>query len=226
MSLCLADSGWNVAVHYCSSDLDVELTVRDCAERGVRSAAVHADFRENIADGQLVDRAAEALGYPLTLLVNNASGFQPDNFAKPTNAAENLAVDLLAPLTITGAFARQIPSKREADCSVVNLLDASTMGAAADFASYAVAKSGLRAFTRLAALALAPRIRVNGIAPGPVIRGSRESTRHFERSRRNTPLGRGTTTEEVERALLYLLACPSVTGEILTLDSGANLGQT
>ncbi len=223
LTVCLADTGWNVAVHYRNSDMDAELAVAECKSRGVQSAAVRADLRDGEAAGQLVGRAANAVGAPLTLLVNSASSFMPDSFLQPGSATDNLTVDLLAPMTLIGAFARQIPKADDANCCVVNILDAGAAHVTADFASYAVAKSGLRSLTRLAAIALAPRIRVNGIAPGPVLRGARESARHFERSWLGTPLGRGATPEEVERALLYLLSCPSVTGEVLTLDGGARL---
>lgn len=223
LALCLADTGWNVAVHYRSSDMDAELAVSECKARGVHAAAVRADLRDREAADQLVTKAAKAIGTPLTLLVNSASAFLPDSFLQPASATDNLTVDLLAPMVLAGAFARQIPKSEDANYCIVNLLDAGAPQVAGDFSSYAVAKSGLRSLTRLAALALAPRIRVNGIAPGPVLRGTRESTRHFERSWLSAPLGRGATPEEVERALLYLLSCPSVTGEILTLDGGARM---
>jgi len=221
----LAKEGWAVAVHWRSNESEAADAAASCLRLGApKVAAVHADLAIPADRQSLVDRAAEALGGPLTLLVNNASRFAPDGYrAGETDEADrNLAVGLIAPFALVRAFAQRLPSDGAA--SVVNILDADLSRPAAGFASYRLAKAGLAAMTEDAALALAPGIRVNAIAPGPVLPAVRERRAHFERSRLQAPLRRHATLEEILSSLFHILRCPSMTGATLPLDGGRRLG--
>jgi NAD(P)-dependent dehydrogenase (short-subunit alcohol dehydrogenase family) len=106
---------------------------------------------------------------------------------------------------------------------IVNMLDQRVWSLTPHFVSYTVSKAGLWALTRSLALALAPRIRVNGIGPGPALPSPRQSPEQFARQCRSVPLRRGTSPEELARALLMLLALPSMTGQMIALDGGQHL---
>lgn len=233
LALALARAGWSVAVHYHESENPAQATARDCEAAGAPSAAaIPADLRQQSACDELLARSVQALDGPITLLVNNASSFLPDRYRQPmaSNARDNLAVNLQAPLALIQQFALQPALSRRAarpngsapGC-VVNLLDSDTLSPMTGFASYAIAKGGLLALTRNAALELAPEIRVNAIAPGPVLRGERQSESHFEQIRQSNPLGRSATPSDVVEGLMFILASDSLTGAVLAADGGAHL---
>ncbi len=232
LALELAGQGWSVAVHYRASKLEAEQTAAECLKIGSPSAAaVCADFRSAASCATLIERAATALGGQVSLLVNNASSFLPDDYtcAREQHAAENFAVNLAAPFALTQQLAaRTLKSHsgnrpRTSVAGIVNVLDTAVLRPSRGFASYTLAKSGLLALTRNAALSLAPTIRVNAIAPGPTLRGERESAAHFANNSSRTPLGSGPQPSEIADALLYILKSPSMTGEVIALDGGAHL---
>lgn len=199
---------------------------------GRQAAAVQADLLvESEAEG-LVARAAEALGGPLGLLVNNASIFEPDTLASATRDSwdRHIGSNLRAPFVLTQAFAAQVPpaqtderGEKLAQALVVNMIDQRVMKPTPFFMTYTIAKMGLWAFTRTAAQALAPDVRVNAIAPGPTVRGLRQEEAHFRRQRAATPLARGANAGDITAALGYLLDAPAVTGQILLVDGGQHL---
>ena len=122
---------------------------------------------------------------------------------------------------LTQAFARALPP--DAEGVVINLLDQRVWSLTPHFVSYTVSKAGLWALTQQMALALAPRIRVNGIGPGPALPSPRQSQAQFDRQCASVPLARGTSPEEIGAAVMALLALPSVTGQIINLDGGQHL---
>ena len=224
IAIGLARHGHSIAIHWHSSEADARETVRECLVAGAPTAeAVQADLSAPNERSDLVRRAADTLGGPLSLLVNNASRFERDDHAgRRREAAEgNLLVGLIAPFTLTRTFAGQVDAVRI--CNIINLLDSDLSRPGNDFASYRLAKAGLATLTRDAALALAPGIRVNAIAPGPVLPGPTESAEHFERSRALAPLGRHASLEEIVSTVLHILACPSMTGATIPLDGGRRL---
>ena len=168
-------------------------------------------------------RAAAALG-PVTCLVNNASAFEPDTIATVTRASwdTHMETNLRAPLVLTQAFARALPSG--AAGNVINILDQRVWNPTPYFLSYTVGKAGLWMLTKTLALALAPAIRVNAIGPGPTLPSERQSAEHFARQQRNTPLRRGPQPEEIGRAARFILDSPSLTGQMIALDGGQHLG--
>ncbi len=233
MALDLAGRGWAVAVHYNSAAGAAEETVAECREAGApEAAAVRADLLDHGAVDGLVGAARGALGRDLTLLVNNASIFERDSIEDLTRESWDRHVDsnLWAPVRLTQAFAAQAPEAgRDAEglpvasACVVNMLDQRVWKPTPFFTTYTVAKMGLWAFTRTAAQALAPRIRVNGIGPGPTMQGARQSEAHFAAQRAATPLERGAGPADIVAALRYILDAPSLTGQMLAIDGGQHL---
>ena len=232
MAIALAARGYDVAVHYAGSEAGAEETVRACDEYGVQAAALQADLLDARATDRLVPRAAEALGGPLTVLINNASIFEYDRLETATAESwdRHLNSNLRAPFFLTQAFAAQAPEagteggEPVATGLVVNMLDQRVWKLTPDFATYTLAKMGLWALTRTAAQALAPAVRVNAIGPGPTLRGGRQSEAHFARQRQATVLKRGSNPEDITAALGYLIDAKAVTGQMIAVDGGQHLG--
>jgi NAD(P)-dependent dehydrogenase (short-subunit alcohol dehydrogenase family) len=219
----LAADGYAVAVHYNGSAAAAEAVVAAIAAAGGRAVALGADLADEGAVNRLVPRAAAALG-PLGVLVNNASVFENDTVASVTRASwdRHLDVNLRAPFVLLQRFAEALPAGRNG--VVVNLLDQRAWSLTPYFVSYTVAKAGLWALTQSMALALAPRIRVNGIGPGPALPSPRQSEAQFERQCRLMPLERGTSPAEIAAAVRFILAAPAMTGQMIALDGGQHLG--
>lgn len=223
IALALARDGWAVAVHYNGSRRDADAVVREIASGGGRAAAVKADLAREAQTAALVAQAARAVG-PLTCLINNASIFERDEAGSATRASwdRHMEINLRAPFVLTQHFARQLPRGRQGN--VINLLDQRVWSLTPHFVSYTVSKSGLWTLTQTMALALAPRIRVNGIGPGPTLPSPRQSPSQFRRQSAAMPLGRGATPAEIADAVRFILAAPSMTGQMIALDGGQHLG--
>jgi NAD(P)-dependent dehydrogenase (short-subunit alcohol dehydrogenase family) len=219
----LAAAGWPVAVHYHRSREDADSLVAEIVAAGGRAVALAADLAREAEVEALVPRATAALG-PLACLVNNASEFVMDKIDTVTRASWDVHIEtnLRAPLVLSQAFARQLPAASAGN--IINLLDQRVLSLTPYFLSYTVAKAGLWTLTQTLALGLAPRIRVNGIGPGPTLPSPRQSEAQFAAQCAAMPLGRGTTPEEIAAAVRFILAAPSMTGQIIALDGGQHLG--
>src|SRR5690606_17659052 len=156
-------------------------------------------------------------------LVNNASLFEMDTIETVSRDSwdAHIEINLRAPLVLSQAFARQLPDGAQGN--IINLLDQRVWKLTPYFLSYTVSKMGLWTLTRTLAMAFAPRIRVNGIGPGPTLPSARQTPEQFEELCRAVPLGRGTTPEEICEAVLFLLSAPAVTGQMIALDGGEHL---
>jgi len=219
----LAAEGWAVALHYRSSAGEAESLAREIAAAGGRAVPVQADLaREDEVQG-LIAAAAEAVG-PLACLVNNAAEFGRDEVATATRESwdRHMETNLRAPFVLSQRFAASLPEGAEGN--IVNLLDERVWNLTPHFVSYTVSKAGLWALTRTLALALAPRIRVNGVGPGPALPSARQTEEQFARQAAATPLRRGTTPEEIFAAVRFILAAPAMTGQMIALDGGQHLG--
>ncbi|MFO1208303.1 MAG: SDR family oxidoreductase [Amaricoccus sp.] len=225
----LAARGARVAIHCNSSREEADALAR---ELGTAAVVVQADLLDRGATAALVPAAAEALGQPLTVLVNNASIFEYDNIASATWESwdRHIGSNLRAPFELIQAFAAQAPAAaRDADgqplarAAVVNVIDQRVLKPTPEFTTYTIAKMGLWALTRIAAQGLAPDVRVNGIGPGPTLRGVRQSEEHFARQAASTILGRGSSPGEIAAALDFILDSPGVTGQLICVDGGQHL---
>jgi NAD(P)-dependent dehydrogenase (short-subunit alcohol dehydrogenase family) len=222
IALHLARRGWRVGVHYNQSEEDAAALVETIAAEGGKALALRADLSKVEELEPLVAACAARLGVP-SLLVNNAARFEWDDIADldPAGWQAHLDTNLRAPVFLVRAFARALP---EPACgNVINMIDQKVLRLDPEFFSYTIAKSALWTATVLLAQALAPRIRVNAVAPGPVLPSRKQSEAEFEAECRSTPLGRGATPEEVCAAVDFLLGAPSVTGAIIPLDGGQHL---
>jgi NAD(P)-dependent dehydrogenase (short-subunit alcohol dehydrogenase family) len=224
IALGLGADGWAVAVHHHRSRDAAEAVVREIAAGGGKAAAIAADLVQEQAVARLVPAAAAALGGPLGCLVNNASVFENDLALTATRQSwdRHLETNLRAPFVLMQEFARQLPP--DAEGAIVNMLDERVWSLTPYFVSYTVSKAALWALTQSMALALAPRIRVNGIGPGPTLPSPRQSAEQFRRQAAAMPLGRGTSPEEIAEAVRFILAAPAMTGQMIALDGGQHLG--
>lgn len=218
----LAGAGFDLAVHCHTSTAEAEGTCDAIRRLGRRAVLLPADLADEEAVAHLLPAAIAALG-PVGVLVNNASAFQRDEWDTVTRASweAHLGPNLRGPFVLMQAFARALPA--EAEGVVVNMIDQRVWSLTPHFISYTVSKAGLWALTQSMALALAPRIRVNGIGPGPALPSPRQSLGQFERQSASVPLGHGTGPDEVARAVLAMLALPSMTGQMIALDGGQHL---
>jgi len=233
MALYLARRGLDVAVHYNSSEDAAHEVADEIRAAGRKAAALQADLLDEAAIGALLPAAAEALGGPITHLVNNASIFEYDNIETATRDSwdRHLDSNLRAPFVLTQALAAQAPEPLADDARgeplaqalVINMIDQRVRKLTPEFMTYTIAKMGLWAFTRTAAQALAPKVRVNAIGPGPTLRGARQSEEHFTRQRAATIMSRGASSEDITAALGYFMDAPAVTGQLLCVDGGQHL---
>jgi NAD(P)-dependent dehydrogenase (short-subunit alcohol dehydrogenase family) len=228
----LAARGVAVAIHCHASRAAAEALADEVRAAGAIAAVVAADLLDRSATAALVPAAAEALGRPLTVLVNNASIFEHDTLRSATWESwdRHIGSNLRAPFELIQAFAAQAPRARRdaagepvAQAVVVNLLDQRIRKLTPEFATYTIAKMGLWALTRTAAQGLAPDVRVMGIAPGPTLRGTRQSQAHFAAQRSSTVLGRGSDPEEIAATLAFILEMPGLTGQVICVDGGQHL---
>ena len=232
MALWLGKRGLDVAVHYNSSAGPAEEVAATIARMGRVSAALKADLLNEEETQRLIPAASEALGGPITCLVNNASIFEYDTLASATreNWDRHLGSNLRAPFVLTQAMAADAPApliddngEPVAQALVVNMIDQRVLKLTPEFMTYTIAKMGLWAFTRTAAQALAPKVRVNAIGPGPTLQGARQTEAHFRAQRAATILERGAEPGDVTAALGYFLDAASVTGQLICVDGGQHL---
>lgn len=218
----LAEHGYAVAIHHRASVADAEALAAEIEGAGGRAAPLQADLGDPAQVETLVAAAHAALG-PVTVLVNNAATFERD---RATDFAveqwdRQLAINLRAPVVLAREFVRRLPS--DANGLVVNLLDERIATPSRGYFSYSMSKLALAAATELLAKALAPRVRVNGIAPGLSLISGDQTEEDFRRLVDRTPLGKGSSPDAIAQALLYLLQADVVTGQILFVDGGRRL---
>jgi len=223
LSLALAAEGYAVAIHHHRSKKEAEALAVDIERAGGKAVPLAADLADEVAAAELLPRAMAALG-PIGCLVNNASIFENDTAMTATRDGwdRHLAINLRAPFVLMQSFARDLPANSGG--VIVNLLDERVWNLTPYFVSYTVSKAGLWTLTRTMALALAPRIRVNSIGPGPALPSPRQSTEQFLDRCRKLPLRRGTSPGEIAAALRFILSAPGMTGQMIALDGGEHLG--
>ena len=223
IALDLACRGLAVAVHYNGSKEDAEAVVAEIRAAGGRAVALQADLAQETAVERLIPAATAALG-PIGVLINNASTFEYDSIASATRAHwdHHMEANLRAPFVLIQQFAQALPDAAEG--VVVNLIDQRVWNLTPHFVTYTVSKAALWTLTQTLALALAPRIRVNGIGPGPTLPSTHQTEAQFAQQCADMPLGRGTSPDEIVAAVRFLLQAPAMTGQMLALDGGQHLG--
>ncbi len=218
----LADAGFDVAIHCRNSRAEAESLAEQVQSRGVRAAILTADLGNEAEVQNLLPAATAALG-PVGVLINNASTFERDEWDDATRASwdQHMEPNLRAPFVLMQAMAHMLPEA--ASGVVVNLIDQRVWSLTPHFVSYSVSKAALWALTQQMALALAPRIRVNAIGPGPALPSPRQTAAQFARQSASVPLRHGTSPAEVASAVIAILSMPSMTGQMIALDGGQHL---
>lgn len=218
----LAAHDYAVAIHASRSAAKAEALRDEIIAAGGRAAVVTGDLTDRQARERLVGDAVKALG-PLGLLVNNASIFRRDSIAEFDEALfdEHFEVHVKAASILTRDFARQLP---ESDSGlVVNIIDQRVWHPTPRFYSYTLSKAALYMATKTAAQALAPRIRVNGIGPGPTLPAERQSQADFEKQIAGLIMKKGAGLDEFGRTIRFMHETPSITGQMIALDGGQHL---
>ncbi len=223
LALRLAREGFDVAIHFHTSTAEADATAAEIRALGRRAVALRADLAELAQVQTIVPRAIEALG-PLGVLVNNASIFELDRIGTLEEArwSAHLAVNLTAPTFLCRAFVAQLP--RGAEGLIVNMLDERIFNPTPNYLSYTASRMGLWGVTQVLARELAPAIRVNAIGPGPTLPAAGTTEADFAALCAKMPLKRGATPEELADALAFILRARSMTGQMITLDGGQQLG--
>lgn len=222
IALALAGAGFDIAIHCNASVEQAEATAADIRALGRRTAILRADLATEAQTTKLIPAATKALG-PIGVLVNNASRFERDEWHDATRQSwdAHLEPNLRAPFVLTQAFARVLPA--DAEGVVINMIDERVWSLTPHFVSYTVSKMALWGLTQSLALALAPRIRVNGIGPGPSLPNTRQTMEQFQRQAASVPLGHGADPDEIGAAVLSILSLRSMTGQMIALDGGQHL---
>ncbi|WP_282093857.1 SDR family oxidoreductase [Epibacterium ulvae] len=227
----LARHGYDVAVHYATSEAGAADTCAQIHNLGQRAVPLQADLLDELALQTLLPQAADALGGAITCLVNNASIFEEDDLTTATRQSwdRHFGSNLRAPFVLTQAMAEQELTAQThggepcASALILNFVDQRVRRLTPKFATYTLAKSALWTLTQTAAQALAPHIRVNAIGPGPTLQGARQAPEDFKDQRAATILQRGADLNDIQSAVSYFLHAKSVTGQMICVDGGQHL---
>lgn len=228
IALVLAQRGWNLAIHYRASAQEARQTVLACEQASGRAGSAHAfaaDLADEAATRALLPAVAAHFGH-VDAVVNNASLFEYDDAANFGYAQmdAHLRSNTGAPILLAQALAAHLDAADDGrDGAVVNLLDQKLWNLNPDFLSYTLSKAALEAATGMLALALAPRVRVVGVAPGLTLTSHLLSDERFEQLHRQSPLGRSSTPEDVAATVAFALENHSITGTTLLVDGGQHL---
>ncbi|MEF7615232.1 SDR family oxidoreductase [Aquincola sp. MAHUQ-54] len=223
IALDLARHGFDVAVHCHQIDGDAQATVDDVRALGVRTELLAADLADEAACRALVPAVVERLGQ-LDAVVNNASVFEHDDAASFQHATmeRHWRANTAAPILLAQALHAHAQARGARGC-VVNLLDQKLWNPNPDHLSYTLSKAALESATTMLAMALAPCLRVAGVAPGVTLPSGPMSEAEFQRAHRMTPLERSSTPEDVAHAVRFVLESPAITGTTILVDGGQHL---
>lgn len=216
----LARAGWGIVVHYRCSALDAEAVVQEIRKSGGMAVAVGADLDDAADRHALIERAVDAAGAPLSALVNCAAMFEHDTIDTLNEDALNkhMALNTFTPAVLSREFAEALPEDGRG--AIVNFLDFKLANPYPDHFSYTLSKYALAGAAELLARALAPRVRVNAVAPGYVLPAPGQSDEDYTRLHDDTPLKRGPTPENVAHAVRFLIENDAITGQTIYVDSG------
>lgn len=220
----LAADGWAVALHYGQSQAEAETIAARITAAGGHAVLVQADLSREAEVATLMPRAAAALGQPLTGLVNNASVFEFDSALTVSRASwdRHLETNLRAPFLLIQALVQGLPEG--VNGAVVNIIDQRVWNLGGQFTSYTLSKAGLWTLTQTLAVALAPRIRVNAVGPGPTLPSTHQTAADFAEEVASLPLKNAVSPDEIADTVRFLLAASAVTGQMIAVDGGQHLG--
>lgn len=220
VALDLARAGLGVVVHHRDSAEAASTLLAEIAGHGGKAVSVRADLNDKAERHGLITHATQKAGGPLTALVNCAAMFEHDTIDTLSEGAlqRHIALNAFTPALLAREFAEALPE--EARGAIVNFLDFKLASPYPDHFSYTLSKYALAGATELLARALAPRVRVNAVAPGYVLPAPGQSDGDYQRLHADTPLHYGPTPEDVAHAVRFLIESPAVTGQTIYADSG------
>ncbi len=219
----LANAGYAIAIHHGGSREEAEALSRQLEADGTRTCLLGADLVDPAQVATLIPAAEEALG-PVTLLVNNAASFVADDVRSLDIATWNrqFSINLRAPSQLIGIMAERLPPDEKG--AVVNIVDQRVWKLTPQYYSYTLTKAALLTATQTLAQALAPRIRVNAVGPGPTLPNNYDGVDRLQQEAAGTLLGHRIAPDEIAEAVLYLARAGSVTGQMIAVDAGQHLG--
>lgn len=227
MALGLASAGWDIAIHFGTSSEHAQQTVRDIEALGRRAVTLQADLASEASVSTLITRCVESLGLP-SCIVNNASLFDYDVAESFSYARLNahMQINVAAPISLARDLFRARSQSQHVfkhPAVVINLLDQKLLNPNPDFLSYTLSKAALLEATRLLAQALAPHVRIVGLAPGITLVSGDQTETGFQQAHHMTPLGKSSTPEDITAAAVYLASAHAITGTTLYVDGGQHL---
>lgn len=222
IALGMARAGWDIAIHYRHSEADARATASEIEALGRRAVLLQADLDDMAAAGKLVGQAVALLG-SVQCVVNSASRFEFDSAStfSPQLLAAHMQSNVAAPLALAQSLHALTPEGQQA--VVINLLDQKLFNLNPDYLSYTLSKAALHTATTMLAQALAPKLRIVGIAPGLTMVSGDQGEDGFAKAHTVTPLGRSSTPEDIVGAVLYAASAPALTGTTLLVDGGQHL---
>ena len=222
LALDFATRGWQIGLHCHASRAETQRLAEEIRKGGGAAGVLTADLTVAAEAEGLIPACAATLGPP-ACLINNAAMFVYDEISTLDAALwdAQLAVNLRAPALLAKAFTAHLPAG--ANGNIINMIDQRVWRPTPHYYSYAVAKAGLWSMTRMLAQALAPRIRVNAVGPGPALPNAQQTEAEFRAQCAATLLGRGTTPQEIAAAIRFILEAPAMTGQMIVLDGGEHL---
>lgn len=220
VALDLARAGWGVVIHYRASEAEANALIADIAVQGGRAVSVRADLDDKAERHALITHAAQASGAPLSALVNCAAIFEHDTIDTLNEELlhRHIAVNALTPALLAREFAEALPA--DARGCVVNFLDFKLASPYPDHFSYTLSKYAVAGATELLARALAPRVRVNAVAPGFILPAPGQADADYKRLHDDTPLAYGPTPADIGNAVRFLIENDAVTGQTIYVDAG------
>ena len=222
IALDLAHHGWDIIIHYNHSQHEAKECIDEIKALGCKACMLQADLSIQDDVLGLIPSCIEQVGVP-TCLINNGSLFG-DDLVQTMNTQSwdaHLNINLRAPVFLSQSFAKHLPDGEKGN--IINIIDQRVWKPTPLFFSYGVSKAALWSATQTMAQALAPNIRVNAIGPGPVLQSIYQTKQQFDNQCALTPLERGTTPQEIAKAVRFLLDAPAVTGQMIMLDGGQHL---
>jgi NAD(P)-dependent dehydrogenase (short-subunit alcohol dehydrogenase family) len=218
----MAQQGWDIAVHYGHSAAEAAGLVAEIKALGRRAIALQCDLANEAATRALLPAAIAAFG-AVDCVVNNASLFEEDDVSNfgLQNLDRHMHANLAAPVILAQALHSATVEGQQA--CVINLLDQKLYNLNPDFLSYTLSKAALQCATTMLAQALAPKVRVLGIAPGITMMSGHQSAADFQQAHQITPLGRSSTPDDIARTVCFLADSPAMTGTTVLVDGGQHL---
>ncbi|MBL41996.1 MAG: short chain dehydrogenase [Rhodospirillaceae bacterium] len=222
IAIDFAKKKWNIAIHYNESKDEAEKLAKEINDKGLNAFSFQADLSIGEESKKLIYDVVNKIGN-INCLINNASIFERDevNNISIESWDSHINSNLRSPVLLTKYFEKQLPQALNGN--IINIVDQRVWNLTPHFVSYTLSKTGLWNFTQISALALAPRIRVNAIGPGPILPSSRQTLEEFKKQSMSTPLEKASTVEEICKAIQFIISVEGMTGQMIALDGGAHL---